>query len=181
MNSAARKSSQLLAFPLSTEATSLLRANYKFVAGLFQAYQKTSSAENRKELLMLICQELAIQAQLEIEIFYPAIKRCIKDKTLITQACVKHETIKYLMSELKDKNPDSEVFDAKVKNLGEYAAYYAKQVQNEIFPRARQTKVDMISLGDELLQRRNLLAKKHSATYRVNPSNKIAAAAAKNL
>jgi hypothetical protein len=168
MSPAARKSSQLLAFPLSTEATSLLRADYKFVAGLFQSYQKTSLAKDKKQLLILICQELTIQAQLEIQIFYPAIKRFLRDKTLITQACVKHETIKYLIREIKDKDPDGEVFDAKVKNLSEYAAYHAKQVQNEIFPRARQTKVDMISLGDELLQHRNLLSKKHSTKLRVN-------------
>jgi hemerythrin superfamily protein len=160
MSPAAKNSSQLLAFPLSTEATSILRADQKFVIGLFQAYPKISSAAKKKELVSIICQELAIHAQLEEEIFYPAIKKSLKAKTLITEAAVEHETLKYLIAQVQGKEPDGELYDARVKLLGEYVARHAKQEQNEIFPRARQTKVDMISLGEQLVKRRQELTER---------------------
>ncbi|RZA06443.1 MAG: hemerythrin domain-containing protein [Moraxellaceae bacterium] len=141
MSPAAKNSSQLLAFPLSTEATSILRADQKFV----------------KILQLSIKVNFTVFSQ---EIFYPAIKKSLKAKTLITEAAVEHETLKYLIAQVQGKEPDGELYDARVKLLGEYVARHAKQEQNEIFPRARQTKVDMISLGEQLVKRRQELTER---------------------
>jgi hypothetical protein len=157
MSAAAGKTSQLLTFPLSTEATSLIREDHKFVQGLFQAYPKIPSANEKRELVTIICQELAIQTQLKIEVFYPAINASLKDKSPLTEAAVKQETLHYLMGQVEGKNPDGEVYDAKIKNLADYLSQYAKHEQTEIFPRARQAKVDMISLGEKIAQRRKQL------------------------
>jgi hypothetical protein len=157
MSAAAGKTSQLLTFPLSTEATSLLREDHKFVQGLFQAYPKIPSTNEKRELVTIICQELAIQAQLKMEVFYPAINASLNDQNLLNEAAVKQDTLNYLMAQVEGKNSDDEVCDAKIKNLADYLALVIKHEQNEIFPRVRQAKIDMISLGEEIAQRRKQL------------------------
>jgi hemerythrin-like domain-containing protein len=53
--------------------------------------------------------------------------------------------------------PD-EMFDAKVKVLGEYIEHHIKEEKNEIFPKARAArKLDLVAMRDELEARKEEL------------------------
>lgn len=139
------------------EATALLRADHKLVAGLFEEYEKTSSNAKKKALVEQICTELTIHAQVEEEIFYPAVKAALKDKELVPEAKVEHATLKSLIAEVEGKEPDGEMFDAKVKVLGEYVKHHVKEEQNEMFPKAKSTTLDMKELGSKITDRKTEL------------------------
>ena len=101
-----------------------------------------------------ICNALTVHAQIEEEIFYPAVKVALKDKELIPEAAVEHATLKNLISQIEGVEPDGEIYDAKVKVLSEYVKHHVKEEQNEIFPKAKaSTKLDMKELGAQLQQR----------------------------
>lgn len=136
------------------EATALLRADHKLVSGLFEEYESARSTSKKKELVEKICLELGVHAQIEEEIFYPAVKIALKDKELIPEASVEHETLKNLIAQVEGKEPDGEMFDAKIKVLSEYVKHHVKEEQNEIFPKAKATKLDMLALGEQLLKRK---------------------------
>lgn len=136
------------------EATALLRADHKLVSGLFEDYESARSTAKKKELVDKICSELSLHAQIEEEIFYPAVKAALKDKELIPEASVEHETLKNLMAQVEGKEPDGEMFDAKIKVLSEYVKHHVKEEQNEIFPKAKASKLDMLALGEQLLKRK---------------------------
>lgn len=136
------------------EATALLRADHKLVAGLFEEYEKTSSNAKKRTLVDQICTELTIHAQVEEEIFYPAVKAALKDKELVPEAKVEHATLKSLIAEVEGKEPDGEMFDAKVKVLGEYVKHHVKEEQSEMFPKAKSTKLDMKELGSRITERK---------------------------
>ena len=143
--------------PKPQEATALLKADHKAVSALFAAYEKARAPNMKKKLVAKICTELSVHAQVEDEIFYPAVKAALKDKVLVPEAVVEHATLKDLISQIEGKEPDGEMFDAKVKVLSEYVKHHVKEEQNEMFPKAKKTKLDMLALGAQLAARKEEL------------------------
>lgn len=145
------------ATPKAQEATAMLRADHKSVDALFKEYEKARANTKKKALVMQICNELTVHAQIEEEIFYPAVKKALKDKELVPEATVEHASLKALIAQVKDVEPDGEMFDAKIKVLSEYVKHHVKEEQNEMFPKAKATKLDMMQLGAQMAARKDEL------------------------
>ncbi|MES2822358.1 MAG: hemerythrin domain-containing protein [Pseudomonadota bacterium] len=143
------------------EATAILRADHKLVAELFSEYEKARSTTKKKELVAQICTELTVHAQVEEEIFYPAVKSALKDKELIPEATVEHATLKELIAQVEGIQPDGEMFDAKIKVMSEYVKHHVKEEQNEIFPKAKAADMDLLALGAQITERKEELLAEH--------------------
>ena len=142
------------------DAIALLKADHKLVSELFDEYEKSRSTSKKQQLVAQICAELTVHAQVEEEIFYPAVKTALKDKELIPEATVEHATVKDLIAQVEGVEPDGEMFDAKIKVLSEYIKHHVKEEQNEIFPKAKASNLDMGELGAKMAERKaELLAK----------------------
>lgn len=140
------------------DATTLLRADHREVSKLFSEYEGTKSAAKKKSIVSEICTALTVHAQIEEEIFYPAVKAALKDKELVPEATVEHATLKDLISQVEGVEPNGEMYDAKIKVLSEYVKHHVKEEQNEIFPKAKSAKkLDLIELGAQLAQRKDEL------------------------
>lgn len=147
------------AAPKGPEAIALLRADHKRVSALFEQYEKTRSVAKKKELVRTLCEELTVHAQIEEEIFYPAVKRALRDKELVPEATVEHATLKNLIAQVEGAEPDGEMFDAKITVMSEYVKHHVKEEQNEMFPKAKKTSLDMRALGNQMaLRKEELLA-----------------------
>lgn len=144
------------------EATAFLRADHKLVSLLFADYEKARSATKKKALVAQICQELIIHAQIEEEIFYPKVKLALKDHELIPEATVEHATLRDLIAQLENAEPDEELYDAKVTVLSEYVKHHVKEEQNEIFPKVKASNLDLKEIGAQLAQRKEELVKKYT-------------------
>lgn len=156
-NSTSQKTTSKEQTKKAQDATKLLRADHKLVNDLFEEYENTRSAKKKKELVAQICNELTVHALIEEEIFYPAVKKALKDKELIPEANVEHQTLKDLIAQVEGKEPDGEMFDARIKVMSEYVKHHVKEEQNEIFPKAKASKLDMKELGAQLMQRKEEL------------------------
>lgn len=55
------------------DATRLLKADHKHVSHLFEQFESSRSTSKKQAVVSEICQELTVHAQIEEEIFYPAI------------------------------------------------------------------------------------------------------------
>lgn len=139
------------------DAIALLKADHEAVSMLFAEYEKTRSVPNKKALVAEICTALTVHAQIEEEIFYPAVKLALKDKQLVPEATVEHATVKDLIAQLEGAEPDGEIYDAKVKVLSEYVTHHVKEEQNEMFPKAKATSLDMAELGAQMAARKHEL------------------------
>jgi len=161
MASATKNTKKRRNAPEAREATALLRADHKLVSGLFAEYDKARSAARKKLLVSRICTELSVHAQVEEEIFYPAIKLALKDKELVPEATVEHATLKELIAQVEGVEPDGEMFDARIKVMSEYVKHHVKEEQDEMFPKAKATRLDMVELGAQLSERKaELLARR---------------------
>lgn len=149
--------------PSKTEALVLLRAEHESVRGLFAEYAKTHSSEEKRRLVSQICAELTMHAQIEEEIFYPAVKRALNDEALVPEAIVEHATLRALVSQVEGIEPDGEMFDAKINVLAEYVQHHVREEQTEMFRKAQVTELDMEELGKRLAVRKaEIVAERHS-------------------
>lgn len=145
------------------DACSLLDADHRAVKKLFNQYDELagskakSSIEKRRELARQICLELTVHAQIEEEILYPALRKAIKEQDLVEEATVEHASAKDLIAQIEAATEVDETFDAKVKVLGEYIDHHVKEERNEMFPKARASKLDLVAMREELKARKEEL------------------------
>ncbi len=139
------------------EATAMLIADHKKVSALFADFEKTKSVARKAKIVAEICTELTVHTQIEEEIFYPAVKAALKDHELVPEANVEHASVKDLIAQVEGKTPDGEMYDARVKVMGEFVKHHVKEEQTEMFPKARKTRIDMVELGAQMAARKQEL------------------------
>ena len=139
------------------DAVTMLRADHKKVSGLFAEFDKARATTKKRALVAQICAELSVHAQVEEEIFYPAVKAALKDHALIPEAVVEQATMKALIGQVEGVEPDGEMYDAKVKVLAEYVKHHVKEEHTEMFPRAKATRLDLMALGAQMAARKSEL------------------------
>src|SRR6185437_1909500 len=79
------------------DAIKLLTDDHNKVKKIFKEFEelsKKSDAKGKEELVAQICKELTVHAQLEEEIFYPAVRAAINDDDLMNEAMVEHAKAK---------------------------------------------------------------------------------------
>jgi hemerythrin superfamily protein len=142
------------------DAIAMLTADHKRVKTLFSEFDKLKeegSDEEKSAIVEQICNEMKIHAQLEEEIFYPAVREAIDDSDLMDEAIVEHAGAKELITQLEEASPEDDLYDAKVTVLGEQIDHHVKEEEGDMFPKARKAKVDSEALGERMLKRRMAL------------------------
>ncbi|OGU23544.1 MAG: hemerythrin [Hydrogenophilales bacterium RIFOXYD1_FULL_62_11] len=144
------------------DACDLLDADHKAVKKMFTEFEeltesKGNTREKKRMLADKICRELTVHAQIEEEIFYPGIRKAIKDELMMSEAEVEHMSAKDLIAQIQEMEAGDVLFDAKVTVLGEYIDHHVKEERNEMFPKARATKVDLVKMRDALQARKDEL------------------------
>lgn len=146
------------------DACSLLDADHRKVKKMFGEYETltqskaASAGQKKRDLASEICMELTVHAQIEEEIFYPALREAIKDTDLLDEAEVEHGTAKDLIAQLEAAADVDDMFDAKVKVLGEYIDHHVKEERNELFVKARAARgLDLVGMREQLAARKEAL------------------------
>lgn len=145
------------------DAIEQLSADHKAVKALFKEYDALVEGEGDTDAKLAvarqICTMLTVHARVEEEVFYPAARAALDDDVdLIDEADVEHATAKDLIAQIEDGSPDDdELYDARVKVLGEYIDHHVKEEEGEIFPKVKKAKVDVRALGVETAARKALL------------------------
>jgi hemerythrin superfamily protein len=143
--------------PLGQDAVELLMVDHHRVARLFaefDALKEEGSDEAKSALVAQICKELTVHTAIEEELFYPALRKSIDDDDLIDEALVEHAGAKELIAQLQAAHPDDDLYDAKVTVLGEQIDHHVQEEEGSMFPQARGSGIDTLSLGAALLKRK---------------------------
>jgi hypothetical protein len=140
------------------DAIALLKADHRKVESLFAKFESASEGKKQK-LAEQICTELKIHTVIEEEIFYPALKGKIEEETY-TEAYVEHDGAKVLINDIMAGSPDDEFYDAKVHVLSEEIKHHVGEEEARaegMFAQARAAGVDLVTLRDEMLARKEEL------------------------
>jgi hemerythrin superfamily protein len=137
----------------------MLAEDHKKVTRMFEQFQKMKEEEDpdteaKQMLVEVCCAELTVHAQLEEELFYPALRDAIDDMDLLDEAEVEHASAKQLITELAAMQPDDDLYDAKFTVLGEYVKHHIEEEEKEIFPKAKKAKLDLAAMAAEATERK---------------------------
>ena len=138
-----------------SDAISLLKADHDEVKKWFGEFEKARSDTRKQELAEKICMALKAHTIIEEEIFYPAFLEATQEKGIHHEAEVEHEGAKKLIEEIEAAGPD-DYFDARVSVLSEMIKHHVNEEEKRggMFAKARNSEMDLESLGEQLQQRK---------------------------
>jgi iron-sulfur cluster repair protein YtfE (RIC family) len=142
------------------DAIALLISQHKEVSDLFEEFENLGdrAKASKKKIADKICVNLIMHTAIEEEIFYPAVRAGSKDiEDMIDEAVVEHAAAKDLIAQVQEMDPDEDLYDAKVKVLGEQIEHHVEEEEKEMFPKVRKMGLDLDALGQEMAARRDEL------------------------
>jgi hemerythrin superfamily protein len=148
-------------------AIELIKADHKKVEQLYQRYQgSTGQPQPQRALIQEICQELTIHAQLEEELFYPAVERQLgkEGANLVKEARKEHSEMKRAMSQLQATEFAGPQSEQVFQDMMQGVQHHVQEEEREMFPKAQhQLGAESERLGALMQQQKQELQKsKHS-------------------
>jgi len=144
------------------DACELLDADHIAVKHLFVDYARLAIAPDadkteaqRTALAMKICDELTVHAQIEEEIFYPALRETLPDAdSLVDEATAEHQEAKQLIADIRALGKANPAMDTLVAELNVAIEHHVKEERDELFPKAKAAPdLDLAALGEQLRAR----------------------------
>jgi hemerythrin superfamily protein len=140
-------------------AIELLEHDHREVEEYFEEFEDLEDESAKGELAQKICMALTVHTQIEEEIFYPAARKAIDDDDLLDESIVEHAGAKNLIAEIEDMAPGEDLFDAKVKVLGEMIRHHVEEEEEELFPEVESSDMDTDAVGAQMAKRKAELMK----------------------
>jgi hemerythrin superfamily protein len=141
-------------------AIQMLKQDHRAVEDLFEEFEQTKRASDKRDIARQICMELTIHTMIEEEIFYPGVKDAI-DEEIYGEAHVEHDGAKVLIAEIMAADPSDEFYDARVKVLSEQIKHHVKEEEQPdgMFAQAKKGDVDFDDIGERMQQRKEDLTR----------------------
>jgi len=138
------------------DALGLLKRDHRLIEELFREFD-IAGEQQIDPLARRICKMLRIHAQILDEIFYPVARRALSDHTLIDTALRVHAEAKQTIMLIESMTSADAAFRPAVKALAAEFSRHVASEERELFPQVRDSKLDLLSLGMTLAERRDTL------------------------
>ena len=141
------------------DAIAMLQEDHRRVRDLFQEYEAAMDPRTKRELAEEVCTELETHAQLEEQIFYPAVQEESQEgRALVQEAIQEHQQVKDLIAALRDMGPDTQAFNAKFRELMQNVEHHVEEEEGEMFPEAEEVLGERLErLGTQMQERKQQL------------------------
>jgi hemerythrin superfamily protein len=166
------------------DAITLLRADHRSVEKLFKQFEKTTSRARveRQKVVASIIAELSVHAAIEEQLFYPTVREFVPDETgMVLESLEEHHIVKWVLSELEDRDVDDERFVPKVTVLIELVRHHVREEEGDLFPAVRATvkRRQLVDLGERMERAKaNVPRRPHPRSPGTPPANAAIAAVA---
>ena len=144
------------------DACDLLDADHIAVKHLFVEYARLAmaapdAAADRRPIAQKICSELTVHAQIEEEIFYPALRQATDAGNLLDEAEAEHQQARQLIAQIQGLRRAGPEQDELVTQLARAIEHHVKEERDHLFPKARSCGMDLDALGQQLQERQGEL------------------------
>jgi hemerythrin superfamily protein len=168
---------------LTPSITTMIRMDHTHVFALFHRYKADTPDGRKRALLTNACLALEVHAQLEEEIFYPALRRVIGDDEILAKSGPEHGEMRELIRQLRDQLAAADrvavTVDDTFLTLMRAVIHHVADEETQLLPRAeRLLKDELGDLGMKMTRRRVELLKPHMGEIAVSTARSFPAAAA---
>jgi len=140
--------------PLFPSATNTIRLDHTHVMSTFHQYRPDSPTRVKKGLANTLCTALEVHAQLEEEIFYPAV-RAVTQNDVIAKSLEEHQEMRRLIGQLRQMEPDTTGYDETVADLMRDVMHHVADEETLVLPEAERLLADQLGeLGMQMTKRR---------------------------
>lgn len=142
------------------DALDFLATDHRDVQALFQQFEAMDdrSGADRKILAERICQALTLNIQIEERVFYPTLREFVDARELLHEAEIEHAAAKQLIVQIHRLNADDELYAAKLKELAQHIDRHVRIEEQGMFPQVRASGLDLVELGVQLSEAKELAA-----------------------
>jgi hypothetical protein len=106
-----------------------------------------------QEVAEALCRAIHRMAALEEELFFPAARAALEASQLVDLAELEHATARQIIRQLQETDPREARYEALVIALTECVERHARHEQAQLFPRLRESCLDMEALDRRLDER----------------------------
>ncbi len=145
-----------IASKLSPPITSMIRLDHTHAVSVFHQYTQYKTPRTRQALAETLCLALEIHAQLEEEIFYPAMQRVEHDEPVLEKSVPEHDEMRRLIGKLRASSPHEEGYDETVAELMRDVLHHVADEETTLLPQAERLlgKERLCELGAQMTRRR---------------------------
>jgi hemerythrin superfamily protein len=146
---------------VAPDATDMIRADHSRVLATFHRYKSDCSAGTKRSLVATICLSLEVHAELEEQIFYPAMASV--DNTLVGKLIPEHDRVRSLISALRNADASDPQYDAQVMELMREVMHHVADEETLLLPQAERVLGERLGeLGARMMKRRLALMAPHA-------------------
>jgi hemerythrin superfamily protein len=166
------------------DITTMIRMDHSHALALFHRYKRHASATKKRALISNACLALEVHAQLEEEIFYPALRGVIGEDAVLRKSEPEHNEMRRIIEDLRagltgeQAGGDTEQ-DARFFELMRLVIHHVADEETQLLPAAERLLGDRLSsLGVEMTKRRIELLKPHAGELVVSATRSFPVGAA---
>jgi hypothetical protein len=155
---------------ISPSITTMIRMDHSYVLSLFHRYKPDTAPGKKRALVTNACLAIQVHAQLEEEIFYPALRELISGDEVLEKSVPEHEQMRQLIGDLRqltaDDSPLTQSCDDKFMDLMRLVMHHVADEETRLLPVAeRQLRDRLGAMGMEMTRRRIELMRPHAAEF----------------
>lgn len=138
---------------VSPSATDMIRMDHTRVLASFHRYALDAQPRTKQGLVNTVCLALEIHAQVEEEIFYPALRSL--DPQGVEKSVPEHQEMRRLIALLRAMDPAGPEYDATFMELMRAVLHHVADEETTLLPDAERRLADRLGeLGAQMSRRR---------------------------
>lgn len=161
---------------LSPSITKMIRMDHSHVLLTSHKFNAGATPDKKRAVVEAVCLALEIHAQLEEEIFYPAMREVDSGNEALSKSQPEHDEMRRLIEQLRGMEPGDAAYDRCFMDLMRCVMHHVADEETLLLPAAERLMPERLSeLGAQMTKRRLQLAAPHAGEMAMNTARAMPA------